>query len=90
MSGGSAIYILFYSIFYFFTKLSITEFIPTLLYMGYTGKRPLEEENAAKASRLRSFFPGLMVLTFWLLTGSIGFLAAYSFIRKIYGAVKID
>lgn len=38
VSGGSAIYILFYSIFYFFTKLSITELIPTLLYMGYTGK----------------------------------------------------
>lgn len=30
-------YILIYSIFYFFTKLEITEFIPTLLYMGYTG-----------------------------------------------------
>ncbi|KAJ6632917.1 Transmembrane 9 superfamily member 4 [Pseudolycoriella hygida] len=69
VSGGSAVYILFYSIFYFFTKLSISEFIPTLLYLGYTG---------------------LMVLTFWLLTGSIGFFAAYSFIRKIYGAVKID
>lgn len=69
ISGGSAVYILFYSIFYFFTKLSITEFIPTLLYLGYTA---------------------LMVFTFWLLTGSIGFFAAYSFIRKIYGAVKID
>ncbi|KAG4079848.1 hypothetical protein HA402_014979 [Bradysia odoriphaga] len=69
VSGGSAVYILFYSVFYFFTKLSITEFIPTLLYLGYTG---------------------LMVITFWLLTGSIGFFAAYSFIRKIYGAVKID
>lgn len=31
-------YILFYSIFYFFTKLEITEFIPTLMYLGYTGK----------------------------------------------------
>ncbi|XP_037958520.1 transmembrane 9 superfamily member 4 [Teleopsis dalmanni] len=69
VSGGSAVYVLFYSIFYFFTKLAITEFIPILLYMGYTG---------------------LMVLTFWLLTGTIGFFAAYSFIRKIYGAVKID
>lgn len=42
ISGGSAVYILLYSIFYFFTKLSITEFIPTLLYMGYTGKFPTE------------------------------------------------
>ncbi|KAI9576522.1 hypothetical protein GQX74_009579 [Glossina fuscipes] len=69
VSGGSAVYVLFYSVFYFFTKLEITEFIPTLLYLGYTG---------------------LMVLTFWLLTGTIGFFAAYSFIRKIYSAVKID
>lgn len=36
------------------------------------------------------FLLGLMVLTFWLLTGSIGFFAAYVFILKIYGAVKID
>lgn len=38
VSGGSAVYILLYSIFYFFTKLEITEFIPTLLYVGYTGE----------------------------------------------------
>jgi len=34
--------VLFYSIFYFFTKLEITEFIPTLLYLGYTGKLTVE------------------------------------------------
>lgn len=69
VSGGSAAYVLGYSIFYFMTKLEITEFIPTLLYFGYTG---------------------IMVLTFWLLTGTIGFFAAYAFVMKIYGAVKID
>lgn len=69
VSGGSAVYILAYSIFYFMTKLEITELVPTLLYFGYTA---------------------LMVLTFWLLTGTIGFFAAYAFIRKIYAAVKID
>ena len=50
-------------------QLEITEFIPTLLYFGYTT---------------------LMVFTFWLLTGAIGFYAAYFFIRKIYAAIKID
>ncbi|XP_031838537.1 transmembrane 9 superfamily protein member 4 [Nomia melanderi] len=69
VSGGSAVYVLAYSVFYFMTKLEITELIPTLLYFGYTA---------------------LMVLTFWLLTGTIGFFAAYAFIRKIYAAVKID
>lgn len=69
VSGGSAVYVFAYSIFYFVTKLEITEFIPTLLYFGYTL---------------------LMVFTFWILTGTIGFYAAYFFIRKIYGAIKID
>ena len=62
-------YVAAYSVFYFFTKLEIDEFVPTLLYFSYTV---------------------IMVVTFWLLTGTIGFYAAYTFIRKIYGAVKID
>lgn len=53
----------------FILQLEITEFIPTLLYFGYTF---------------------LMVVTFWILTGTIGFYASYFFIRKIYGAIKID
>ncbi|XP_074640528.1 transmembrane 9 superfamily member 4-like [Tubulanus polymorphus] len=69
VSGGSAVYVFAYSIFYFITKLEITQFIPTLLYFGYTF---------------------LMVLAFWLLTGTIGFYATYFFIRKIYAAIKID
>ncbi|CAF1194796.1 unnamed protein product [Didymodactylos carnosus] len=32
----------------------------------------------------------LICLTFWILTGTIGFYASYIFVRKIYGAVKID
>lgn len=69
VSGGSAIYVFAYAVFYFFTQLEITEFTPTLLYFGYTA---------------------LMCFTFWLLTGTIGFYAAYFFVRKIYAAVKID
>lgn len=69
ISGGSAVYVMGYSAFYYFTKLNIVGFIPTLLYFSY------------------SF---LMALTFWLLTGTIGFYAAYSFVCRIYGAVKID
>ncbi|KPP66121.1 transmembrane 9 superfamily member 4-like [Scleropages formosus] len=69
VSGGSAFYVLIYAVFYFVNKLDIVEFIPSLLYFGYTT---------------------LMVLSFWLLTGTIGFYAAYMFIRKIYAAVKID
>jgi len=81
--------VLFYSIFYFFTKLEITEFIPTLLYLGYTGKLILVIFGVSYVYTL-FLNTGLMVLTFWLLTGSIGFFAAYVFILRIYGAVKID
>lgn len=69
VSGGSAFYVFAYSIFYFVTKLEISEFIPTLLYFGYTL---------------------LMVFTFWLMTGTIGFYAAYTFIRKIYSEIHIE
>jgi len=37
IQGGScAVYVFAYSIIYFFTKLEVTDFIPTLLYFGYT------------------------------------------------------
>ncbi|CAF4080220.1 unnamed protein product [Rotaria sp. Silwood2] len=68
-SGGSAFYVFAYSIFYFFTKLDITEAIPIMLYFGYTF---------------------LICFTFWTLTGTIGFIASYIFVRKIYAAVKIE
>ena len=69
VSGGSAVYVLAYSVFYFYTKLDIDEFVPTMVYFCYTL---------------------IMVITFWLLTGTIGFYAAFFFIRKIYASVKID
>lgn len=69
VSGGSAFYVLLYSAFYFYTKLEITSFVPTLLYFSYSI---------------------IIVVTFWVLTGTIGFYAAYLFIRKIYAQIKID
>ena len=36
VGGGSGFYVLLYSIFYFFTKLEISSFVPCLLYFGYT------------------------------------------------------
>ncbi|CAH8465173.1 unnamed protein product [Dicrocoelium dendriticum] len=68
-SGGPALYLFIYSVFYYWTKLDITQFIPTVVYFGYTT---------------------LMVLTFWILTGTIGFTATFAFLRYIYSAIKID
>ena len=84
VSGGSAVYVAAYSVFYFATKLEIDEFVPTLLYFSYTVRLQLESIG------IDTIFQVIMVATFWLLTGTIGFYAAYTFIRKIYGAVKID
>uniref|UniRef100_A0A915EDJ9 Transmembrane 9 superfamily member n=1 Tax=Ditylenchus dipsaci TaxID=166011 RepID=A0A915EDJ9_9BILA len=61
ISGGSALYVMAYSVFYYYSKLNIIGFVPTLLYFTY------------------SF---LIALTFWILTGTIGFYAAYFFLRK--------
>ena len=86
VSGGSAVYVAAYSVFYFVTKLEIDEFVPTLLYFSYTVRL-----HSQKTTGVHKFFlQVIMVATFWLLTGTIGFYAAYTFIRKIYGAVKID
>ena len=75
-----------YSVFYFVTKLEIDEFVPTLLYFSYT----VNKSQKMKKQNSFHFLQVIMVATFWLLTGTIGFYAAYTFIRKIYGAVKID
>jgi len=69
VSGGSAVYVFLYALFYFHTQLSITAFVPTILFFGYTI---------------------IIVITFWILTGSIGFYASYRFVRMIYSQVKID
>ncbi len=68
-SGSSGAYLFFYSVWYFYSKLSITEFMPAVLYFAYMG---------------------MVSFTFFLLTGSVGFLACLWFVRKIYGAIKVD
>eukprot|EP00730_Choanoeca_flexa_P015024 TRINITY_DN6784_c0_g1_i1.p1 TRINITY_DN6784_c0_g1~~TRINITY_DN6784_c0_g1_i1.p1 ORF type:complete len:641 (+),score=170.05 TRINITY_DN6784_c0_g1_i1:132-2054(+) len=69
VSGGSAVYVFLYSIFYYNTKLNIDDGVSTLLYFGYTI---------------------LMVLAFWILTGTIGFSATFWFVNIIYASIKID
>jgi len=68
-SGASAFYMFIYSVFYFFTKLTISKFLSALLFFGYTL---------------------IMSLAFFVLTGAIGFVACFIFVRKIYSAVKVE
>uniref|UniRef100_A0AC34G5R1 Transmembrane 9 superfamily member n=1 Tax=Panagrolaimus sp. ES5 TaxID=591445 RepID=A0AC34G5R1_9BILA len=69
VSGGSAFYVMAYSVFYYYTKLNIIGFIPTLLYFTYSA---------------------LIAVTFWILTGTIGFYASYFFLTRIYTSIKLD
>ncbi|PAA93673.1 hypothetical protein BOX15_Mlig012902g2 [Macrostomum lignano] len=68
-SGCTAMYLLIYSVHYFFAKMEIVGGASIFLYFGYTL---------------------IIVLLLFLLTGSIGFFAAFWFVRKIYSAVKVD
>jgi len=68
-AGSSAVYLFFYSILYFFTKLDITPFISGLLYFGYMF---------------------LVSLAFFVITGTIGHVATFAFVRIIYGSIKIE
>merc|ERR1712039_585299 len=68
-AGSSALYLFFYSILYFFTKLDITPFISGLLYLGYMT---------------------LVSLAFFVITGTIGHIATFAFVRIIYGSIKIE
>ena len=35
-------------------------------------------------------YSGLACLVYGLLMGTVGFLTAYAFVRRIYGAIKVD
>ena len=35
-------------------------------------------------------YMGVFCIAFFFLTGSVGFLACFAFLRKIYGAIKVD
>eukprot|EP00929_Paragymnodinium_shiwhaense_P067224 TRINITY_DN33847_c0_g2_i1.p1 TRINITY_DN33847_c0_g2~~TRINITY_DN33847_c0_g2_i1.p1 ORF type:complete len:644 (-),score=149.98 TRINITY_DN33847_c0_g2_i1:286-2145(-) len=68
-SGASGLYLFLYSILYFWTRLQIEKFVPTLLYFGYMA---------------------IVSVMFFLLTGSIGTVSTFYFVRAIYGSIKID
>lgn len=64
VGGGSAVWIFFYSIWYYFARLHISGFASGLLFFSYTF---------------------LACCVYALLTGTVGFLSAYMFVRRIYG-----
>lgn len=69
VGGGSSIWVFFYCVWYYFTKIHIEGFISGFLFFGYSG---------------------IACVAYGLLCGTIGFLTAYTFVRRIYGAIKVD
>ena len=68
-SGSSALYLMLYSAFYFYTKLDMSKGVPTAMYFGYMF---------------------MVSYSFFVLTGTIGFVSCLLFVRSIYASVKID
>lgn len=68
-AGSSGVYLFIYAVWYYFSKLSISGVVGTVLYFAYMS---------------------MVSLTFFMLTGSIGFFACLWFVIKIYGAIKVD
>ena len=86
--ASSALYLFGYATFYYWTKLEITKGVSTALYFGATPQHP-------KALLMSSRIPsqGYMFLfsySFFVVTGTIGFLASLVFVRSIYASVKLD
>lgn len=88
--GGSALWLLLYGVFYWASRLSLDSLASVVLYIGYLSAQisfhflPGAPTNGRlDASSL------LLSLANFLLTGSIGFLASYFAIRRLYGTPSI-
>lgn len=88
--ASSALYLFGYATFYYWTKLEITKGVSTALYFGATLRHP---KAPLLLLSLRAPSLGYMFLfsySFFVVTGTIGFLASLVFVRAIYASVKLD
>jgi len=63
-----------------------------LYFFGYTIHYFITKLSIKGGTSVFLYFgySGILVLVFMIVTGTMGFLACFLFIRKIYGAVKVD
>lgn len=99
VSGGCAIYVWLYCAFYFVTKLEVEDAIATFMFFGwgfFCCSTPVRFHHLLMINvdllktTTTTRYSTVMALGFFFSTGSIGFVATFAFVRKIYGAVKID
>jgi transmembrane 9 superfamily protein 2/4 len=89
-SGASAIYVFLYAMLYWVRTLSFTSWTSGVLYLGYSALI-----SALWFVLTGEFLPFLsLVMIFDMLTscatGTIGFVATWAFVYRIYGSLKID
>ena len=66
-------------------------FLPKLQLTSYSTIKTAQKEITDFIPTLLYFsYTFLIVFSFWLLTGTIGFYASYLFIKTIYSQIKID
>ena len=89
-SGASAVYVFLYSLVYWARMLSFSSWTGGLLYLGYSAMLSglwfvLSGKSDLYWGKWRR---GVRMLT--SMTGTIGFVACWVFVHKIYGSLKID
>lgn len=88
-SGASAVYVFAYSLIYWARMLSFSSLTGGLLYLGYSTLISLLWFVMTGESNRGSSISAVAVLTDCE-TGTIGFMASWIFVHRIYGSLKID
>ncbi len=82
-SASCAGYLFLYSIFYYFTKLNVARFVSGLIYFAY-----MYPPRCNCCSPTHCSCRLLFSFGFFLVTGTIGFLASFWFLRKVAIALR--
>ena len=89
--GGNAIWLLAYGLFYWASRLSLDSFSSVALYMGYLFLLVLLDFLVTGQPPSSAFLGKyLIAFTSFDRSGTIGFLATYWAVRKLYGSIRID
>lgn len=83
--GGSAFWLLAYGVFYWASRLSLDSFSSVMLYMGYLLLLALLDFLITGMCTRVAVDTRLICRS-----GTIGFLATYWAVRKLYSAIRID
>jgi transmembrane 9 superfamily protein 2/4 len=86
ITSGSAFWVFLYGLFYWISRLSLDSLSSAVLYIGYL---LLMTVLVFLVTGKLAFPKGLTLLT-RSCTGTVGFLATYWAVRKLYTAIRVD